>query len=181
MKSIATSLPLLETALFKLNFKKKKFIYEIARLEYRTWLALTKLSHVEELIKQEGEYLASLQAALKVVGEGKLAAQLNVYIIKTEYKLFKLQIRKNKIDIAKLLCNQSKLGQLKQALLVLETDIEDVEEKISLLKPVSPTDIEVVADLAGKERPDERPVEVENIKFDEHNVLLINYFLKAAS
>jgi len=124
-------IPLIENAIMKLTFKQKNFIYTVARLEYRIWKALTKLEIVNSLINEEQDNIASLIAAIAAAGKGKVADKLLVWKSKAEYKLFKLNLRKNKIDITKIIINQSKLEQTKQALIVLEKDIA----KIELQKP----------------------------------------------
>ena len=126
--------PLLETIIFKLTFRQKKYIYEIARLEYKIWLALSKLAIVDNLIEEERNTINSIKAAIKAAGEGRIAEKLSSWLVKAEYKLFKLQLRKNKIDIARLLVNQSKLGQIRAALIIVEQQIEKItrpEEKKS--------------------------------------------------
>jgi len=121
----------IENALIKFTFKQKNFIYTIARLEYRTWEALTKLEIVNTLIVEEQDSIASLNAAIAAAGKGKVANKLMIWRTKAEYKLFKLNLRKNKIDVTKIIINQSKLAQTKQALIALEKDIA----KIELQKP----------------------------------------------
>lgn len=120
-------LPSIENALMKLTFKQKDFIYTIARLEYRIWKALTKLEIVNSLIHEEQDNIASLNAAIAAAGKGKVADKLLAWKTKAEYKLFKLNLRKNKIDVTKIIINQSKLEQSKQALIVLEKDIVKIE------------------------------------------------------
>ncbi len=117
----------IENALMKLTLKQKNFIYRIARLEYRIYKSLIKLNEVNVLIDEEEKNIISWNAAIKAVGEGKVAEKLITWKIKAEYKLFKLKLRKNKIDIIKLILNQSKLEQLKQALIAIETDIEKIK------------------------------------------------------
>jgi len=117
----------IENALMKLTFKKKNFIYTIARLEYRIWKALTKFEIVNDLIVEELDNITSLNAAIAAAGKGKVADNLIAWKIKAEYKLFKLNLRKNKIDVVKLVINQSKLEQIKQALIALEANIEKIE------------------------------------------------------
>ena len=134
MLTKTTSLPALENALFKFNFKKNKFIYEIARLEYKIWLALSKLETVTALIKEEEENIESLRNAIAAAGNGKVAEKLISWQTKAEFKLFKLNLRKNKINITKLIQNQSKLGQTREALIVIQKDITDVEKQILIAK-----------------------------------------------
>ena len=130
-----TSMAVIETVLMKLMIKQKKFIYQIARLDYRIFKSLAKLEVVNALIIEEEQNIKSLDAAIKAAGEGKIAEKLIVWKIKAEYKLFKLNLRKNKIDIAKLIFNQSKLEQLKQALIALETDIAHIETQKQSFAP----------------------------------------------
>ena len=125
----------IETVLIKLTLKQKQFIYQIARLEYRIYKSLTKLSEVNILIAEEENNLNSLNAAIKAAGEGKVKDKLSIWKTKTEYKLFKLNLRKNKIDIPKVVINQSKLEELKQALMTLETDIKEIEVQKSNIVP----------------------------------------------
>ena len=119
----------IENALMKLTFKEKNFIYTIARLEYRIWKALTKLEIVNKLITEEQENITSLNAAIAAAGKGKVADKLIVWKTKAEYKLFKLNLRKNKIDVTKIIINQSKLAQTKAALKTIEADILQFEEQ----------------------------------------------------
>ncbi len=117
----------IENALMKLTFKQKNFIYTIARLEYRIWKALTKLEIVNTLIAEEQDNINSLNAAIPAAGKGKVADKLMIWKTKAEYKLFKLNLRKNKIDVTKIIINQSKLEQTRQALIALEKDIANIE------------------------------------------------------
>jgi len=121
----------IENALIKLTFKQKHFIYTIARLEYRIWKALTNLEIVNNLIAEEQDNITSLNAAIAAAGKGKVGDKLIVWKTKAEYRLFKLNLRKNKIDVVKLILNQSKLKQTKEALITLEKDIS----KIKIQKP----------------------------------------------
>ncbi len=138
----------IENVLMKLTFKKKNFIYTIARLEYRIWNALTMLETVNNLIAEEEENITSINAALAASGKGKVTDKLTVWKIKAEYKLFKLHLRKNKIDVVKILINQSKLEQAKQALIVLEKDIADVEKQ----KLKVPVNVEVIKSALAFEK-----------------------------
>jgi len=122
-----TSVTTIETVLMKLTLKQKLFIYQIARLDYRIFKSLLKLEEVEILITEEEKNLRSVNAAIEAVGEGKIKDKLLVWKTKTEYKLFKLNLRKNKIDVVKLVLNQSKLEQLKQALSALNDDIAKIK------------------------------------------------------
>ena len=126
-----TQLNIIENALIKFTFRQKNFIYTIARLEYRIWKGLTKLEIVNTLIAEEQDNIASLNAAISAAGKGKVSDKLMIWKTKAEYKLFKLNLRKNKIDVTKIIINQSKLEQTKQALIALEKDIA----KIELQKP----------------------------------------------
>ena len=108
----------LETIIFKLTFKQKKFVYDIARLEYKIWQAITKLEIVNTLIEEEEKTMASLTAAINAAGEGPVSQKISLWKLKSEIKLFKLQLRKNKIDITRLIANQSKLEQTKQVNIV---------------------------------------------------------------
>jgi len=121
------SLAAIETVLMKLNMKQKQLIYQIARLEYRIYKSLLKLNDVNELIMEEEQNIKSLNDAIQAAGKGKVAEKLMVWKVKAEYKLFKLNLRKNKIDITKLIINQSKLEQAKQALITLEADIAKIK------------------------------------------------------
>ncbi len=119
----------IENTLMKLTFKQKNFIYTIARLEYRIWNALTKLEIVNKLIKEEQSNIISLNAAITAAGKGKVADKLIVWKTKAEYKLFKLNLRKNKIDVVKIIINQSKLAQTKQGLKAIEADILEFKKQ----------------------------------------------------
>ena len=116
-----------ENVMMKLTMKQKQFIYQIAKLEYRIQTALMKLENVTILIREEEENISSLKAAIEAAGKGKVTDKLMIWKTKAEYKLFKLNLRKSKIDLIKLAINQSKLGQLKQALASLEKDITGLE------------------------------------------------------
>ncbi len=117
----------IETALMRLTLKQKNFIYRIARLEYRIYKSLTKLNEVNVLIEEEKQNIKSWDTAIKATRKGNVTEKLTIWKVKAEYKLFKLNLRKNKIDIVKLILNQSKLEQLKQALIALEADIEKIK------------------------------------------------------
>jgi len=131
-----TSVTTIETVLMKLTLKQKLFIYQIARLEYRIYKSLFKLNEVNLLIAEEEQNLISINAAIKAAGTGKIADKLIVWKTKTEYKLFKLNLRKNKIDVVKLVINQSKLEQAKQALATLEKDLTEIEKQKNNFLPV---------------------------------------------
>jgi len=122
-----TSIASIETVLMRLTIKQKQFIYQIARLEYRIYKSLQKWKEVNALIVEEEQNIISLNAAIQASGKGKVAEKLFTWKTKAEYKLFKLNLRKNKIDITKVIINQSKLEQTKQALITLEKDITEIE------------------------------------------------------
>ncbi len=124
-----TSAAALETVLMRLTMKQKQFIYQIARLEYRIYAALMKLKTVNALIEEEKENIASLNAAIAASGKGKVADKLIIWKTKAVYKLFKYNLRKNKIDLTKLILNQSKIEQLKQALSTLEMDLQEIKNQ----------------------------------------------------
>ncbi len=119
-----------ETVLMRLTIKQKKFIYQIARLDYRISKSLALPEVVNLKISEEEQNIKSLNAAIIAAGKGKVVEKLITWKTKAEYKLFKLMLRKNKIDIVKLIVNQSKLNQLKQALTVLEADIENFKKQL---------------------------------------------------
>jgi len=132
-----TSIAAIETVLMRLTLRQKQFIYQIARLEYRIFKGLAKWNEVNILIAEEEKNIKSMEAAIKAAGEGKVMEKLTVWKVKAEYKLFKLNLRKSKIDISKLIVNQSKLEQLKQALITLEGDIKEIEsQQQSFIVPV---------------------------------------------
>jgi len=122
-----TSIAAIENVLFKFIIRHKQLIYQIARLEYRIYKNLIRLDDVNALILDEEKNLKSLNDAITAAGKGKVEERLSIWRIKAEYKLFKLNLRKNKIDIVKLVLNQSQLEQLKQSLIALETDIKEIE------------------------------------------------------
>ncbi len=124
-----TSAATFETALMRLTMKQKQFIYQISRLEYRIYAALMKLENVNALVKEEKKHITSLNAAIAASGKGKVTDKLIAWKTKAEYKLFKFNLRKNKIDIVKLALNQSKLEQLKQALNALEIDLQEIKNQ----------------------------------------------------
>ncbi len=126
MLNSLTSIAAVENVLMKLTLKQKQFIYQIARLEYKIFKSLLKLEELEILIAEEEKNLKSINAAVEAAGEGKIKDKLSVWKTKAEYKLFRLNLRKSKIDVVKLVLNQSKLEQLKQALSALNNDIEMV-------------------------------------------------------
>ena len=130
------SIPAIETVLMRLSIKQKQLIYQIARLDYKIFKSLAMLEKVNFLIAEEEQNIKSLDAAIKAAGEGKVAEKLIVWKIKAEYKLFKLSIRKNKIDPIKIIINQSKLQQHRQALESVEKDILAVEAQIQNLSPL---------------------------------------------
>ncbi len=140
MLNSLTHIAAFETVLIKFTLKQKQFIYQIARLEYRIYKSLTILSEVNALIVEEEKNLKSLNAAIKAAGEGKVAEKLTIWKTKAGYKLFKLNLRKNKIDITKVVLNQSKLEQLKQALIALENDIKAIEDQKPNVVPSLITD-----------------------------------------
>jgi len=148
----------IENVLMKLTFKQKNFIYTIARLEYRIWNALTKLEIVNNLIAEEEENIISINAALAASGKGKVTDKLMAWKIKAEYKLFKLNLRKTKIDVVKIVINQSKLEQTKQALIALEKDIKGLEKQQLKLKV--PINVEVVKGVFS----------IENFKTGEYKI-----------
>jgi len=126
----------IETVLMKLTIKQKQFIYQIARLEYSIYKRLSKWKEIEILISTEEKNIKSLNSAINAAGEGSVAEKLLVWKAKAEHKLFKLNLRKNKIDIPKLILNQSKLEQLKQALISIEADIKQIISQKETLYPV---------------------------------------------
>ena len=131
------SIAAFETVLLKLFLKQKQFIYQIARLEYRIYKKLAMLEIVNALIVEEEQNIKSLDTATLAAGEGKVSEKLTVWKVKAEYKLFKLNIRKSKIDVVKLIINQSRLEQLKQALTSLEKDILNIESQKQSVLPLS--------------------------------------------
>jgi len=118
----------MEKVFIQLTFKQKKFIYEIARLEYRIWNAITKLEIVNNLIVEEEGNIISINAAIRAAGKGKIAEKLSIWKTKSEYKLFKLNLRKNKIDVVKIVLNQSKLEQTKNALISIEKSLSNFHQ-----------------------------------------------------
>jgi len=158
-----TSVTTIETVLMKLTLKQKLFIYQIARLDYRIFKSLLKLEEVEILITEEEKNLRSVNAAIEAAGEGKIKDKLLVWKTKTEYKLFKLNLRKNKIDVVKLVLNQSKLEQLKQALSALNTDMIKIEGQMKNLiimdnnKEITPSNA-LINWNKMKEMDDQNPV-----------------------
>jgi len=159
------SLAAIETVLMKLNMKQKQLIYQIARLEYRIYKSLLKLNDVNELIMEEEQNIKSLNDAIQAAGKGKVAEKLMVWKVKAEYKLFKLNLRKNKIDITKLIINQSKLEQAKQALITLEADLAEIivqkqnfSKKIKEIKTVISKGINYEYWERLKQRNEENPI-----------------------
>jgi len=130
-----TSISVIETILMGLTIKQKQLIYQIARLDYRIFKGLAMLEKVNALIADEEQNIKSLEAAIKAAGEGKVAEKLIVWKVKADYKLFKLNIRKNKIDPIKIIINQSKLQQHHHALESVEKDIIALEAQIQKLSP----------------------------------------------
>ncbi len=131
-----TSIAAVENVIMKLTMKQKLFIYQIARLEYRIYKSLSKLNEVNLLIAEEEQNLISINAAIIAAGEGKVVDKLIVWKTKAEHKLFKLNLRKKKIDVVKLVINQSKLEQTKIALTALEMSLAWVEKQSLNLTPV---------------------------------------------
>ena len=130
-----TSIPAIESVLIRLAMKQKQLIYQIARLDYRIFKSLAMLEKVDALIAEEEENIKSLSVAIKATGEGKVAEKLIAWKVKAEYKLFKLNIRKNKIDPVKIIIKQSKFQQHRQALESVEKDILALETQIQKLAP----------------------------------------------
>lgn len=122
-----------ETILMKLTITQKQLIYQIARLDYRIFKSLAMLETVNVLINEEEHKIKSLDEAIMAAGEGKVFEKLIVWKVKAEYKLFKLHLRRNKIDPTKIIINQSKLGQHQQALIVLESDIANIKTQHQIL------------------------------------------------
>jgi len=120
------SIPAIETVLIRLSIRQKQFIYQITRLDYRIFKKLAMLEIVKNLILEEEQNIKSLNAAIIAARKGKISEKLTFWKVKAEYKLFKLNLRKSKIDPVKLILDQSKLEQLKQALASLEIDISYV-------------------------------------------------------
>ena len=113
----------IDFALEKLIHKQKLFTYQIAKLEYKIYVGLIKLEKVNLLINTTETNIISLNAAILAAGEGEVAKKLLAWKTKEEYRLFKYNLRKNKIDVTKLVINQSKLKQCKKALEVVEKTI----------------------------------------------------------
>ena len=130
-----TSLPAIEKVLIRLTIKQKELIYQIARLDYRIFKSLAMLEKVNALIAEEEQNIKSLDAAILAAGEGKVAEKLMTWKVKSEYKLFKLHIRKNKIDPVKIIINQAKLHQHRQALESVEMDILALDAQKLLISP----------------------------------------------
>ncbi len=164
LKKLST-IPAIETVLMKLIMKQKQFIYQIARLEYRIYKGLSKWNELEILISTEERNIKSLIAAIKAAGEGSVAEKLLIWKAKAEHKLFKLNLRKNKIDIPRLILNQSKLKQLKKALISLETDIKEIISQKESFYPV--IKIENVSETNYKDlfagRKMQKDIEKENL------------------
>jgi len=135
MRNPLTSIPAIETVLIRLSIKLKQLIYQIARLDYRIFKRLAMLEKVDDLIVEEVQNIKSLDAAIKAAGKGKVTEKLIAWKVKAEYKLFKLNIRKNKIDLVKIIINQSKLQQHKEALISIENDIKTLEAQKQKLSP----------------------------------------------
>ncbi len=108
----------------KLIHKQKLYTYQIAKLEYKIYVGLVKLEQVNLLINKMETNIKSLNAAIIASGDGEIKDKLVVWKIKAEYQLFKLGMRKNKIDVVKLILNQSKLEEVKQALIVVNQSIK---------------------------------------------------------
>ena len=122
--------------LIKLIHKQKLFLYQIARLDYKIWVALLKLESVNKLISTSEANIYSLNNSLAVAGNGEVYNKLKVWKTKEEYNLFKLQLRKNKIDVCKLVINQSKLRQTKEALLIIDKLIADLQKQSTQNQPI---------------------------------------------
>jgi len=116
--------------------KQKLFLYQIARLDYKIWVALLKLESVNKLISTSEANIYSLNNSLAVAGKGEVYNKLSVWKTKEEYKLFKLQFKKNKIDVCKLIINQSKLRQTKEALLIIDILIADLQKQSTQNQPI---------------------------------------------
>ena len=135
MQNSLTSISAIETVLIRLSIKQKQLIYQIARLDYRIFKRLAMLEKVDALIAEEEENIKLLGVAIQATGKGKVAEKLIAWKVKAEYKLFKLNIRKNKIDLVKIIINQSKLQQHREALISIENDIKTLEGQKRKLSP----------------------------------------------
>ncbi len=122
-----------QIVLTKLIYKQKQYLYQIAKLEYRIFISLFKLNEVNEKIIKEEANMLSIKNALIVVGEGEVREKLKTWEIKAEYKLFRLHLRKSKINIAKIVLNQSKLLEISKALKVVENTINEIENQEKLI------------------------------------------------
>ena len=137
MKNQQTSANNFGDALLKLSFRQKQLICQAARLEFRIFVTITRLNALNEKIAEEEKNILSLTNAIHAAGESKVAEKLRTWKVKAEYKLFRLNLRKSKIDIIKLAINQSKLEQARQALIALEKDLEKINtQQQAMEKPM---------------------------------------------
>ena len=138
MQKLSSFSPAIENALIKLTFRQKQLIYQIARLDFRVYTTLARLDKLNGLIDEENKSISSLNSAIQAAGKGKVADKLNIWKEKAEYKLFRLNLRKSKIDLVKLLIDQSKLEQLKQALISLGRTLEEIKKQNQVAeKPIA--------------------------------------------
>ena len=172
----------LKEALLKFFLRKKKSEYDIARLEYRILANISRFEKVNAMIAQETENIASLEAAIKVAGIGKVGNKLMIWKEKSVQKLFKLNLRKDKISVAKIVINQSKLNGARQALIEINNSIQNLESQIS--EAAQP-----LAEAKGAAAPGEAIFKLwEKTKIDNHHNPIkdsinehLNKFLKMAS
>ena len=127
IKNITGAIKNIDFVLEKLIHKQKLFIYQIAKLEYKIYVGLIKLEQVDLLINATETNIISLNAAILAAGEGEVAKKLLAWITKEGYRLFKYKLRKNKIDVIKLVINQSKLEEVKQALITVNQAIDALQ------------------------------------------------------
>jgi len=171
-----TSIAAIENVLMKLKMKQKLFIYQIARLEYQIYKSLFKLNEINLLIAEEEQNLISLISAIKAAGEGKVADKLIAWKTKAEYKLFKLNLRKRKIDVVKIVINQSKLEQYKLALEEINKTIQGVENQEVIINKSKEVSCNVIQNKV------DRSMEWEKIIFNKHpnpiNQSIDNYLQK---
>jgi len=110
----------------KLNAKK----YQKSRLLFRTERTILKLEKIVAAISLIKKKNVDLSNAINAIDDGELKDQLKIQKIKAEYKLFLLQVRKNKVNVTKIILNQSKLNELEVIVLNLITTITNIESQL---------------------------------------------------
>ncbi len=147
-----------------LNKKLKSKEYQKSCLLFRTERTILKLEKIEAAIGLIKKNKNDLSTAINAIEDGELKDQLKILKVKAEYKLFLLEIRKNKVNITKIIINQSKLNELDAILLILKTHIREVELQL----------INIETPLPVKEHENDISFQKNNIDDDYKHIISIN-------